>query len=177
MKIKSILALAAASLAALLMCAQPAAAQFVGQPTWLSDPSGVCSYPGRSGCGFVENPEPYPYGATAETSSSGDVAAATAAATIAKASAKTTYLSGLSVTGGGATGASIVQCTIVGVLGGTLTFNTAVVAGATLGNTPVRLDFNPPLPSSTTNTDIVVSCPTLGSGNAHAAVNAWGFIR
>jgi hypothetical protein len=168
---------AVSALVALALVPAPAAAQFIGQPTWQSDPTGVCTYPGRSACPLVQAQEPVPYGATAETGASGDVAAATATATIAKAAAKTTYLTGLVVTGGGATGASVIVCTIVGPVTGTLTFDVPVPAGATLGITPVVINFPQAIPSSAVNTDIVVSCPTFGVGNLHAAVFATGYIR
>ncbi len=172
--------LSVAAAAAMILCsamASPAQAQFVGQPFWLSDPTSVCTYPGRSGCPVVEASEPLPYGATAEASSSGDVAAATATATLAGAASKFTYITGLQISGGGATGASVIQCTITGAIGGTETIEVGVIAGATLAIAPVQVSFAKPLQSSAVNTSIVASCPSFGSGNAHAAVSAQGFIR
>lgn len=158
--------------------ATPAAAQpFVGQPFWVGDPSGTCSYPGRSGCPWVEAAEPAPIGATVEVAGSGVVSAATSTATVAKATAKTTYLSGFRITGGGATSASIITCTIVGLVGGTISFAVPVAAGVTAANPAITQEFAPPIPSSAVNTDVVVSCPTFGSGNTAASIIAWGYIR
>lgn len=166
-----------AALALLMFAAQPAAAQYVGQPGWLSDPTNVCSYVGRSGCAQVTAGEPLPYGGTAVTSSSGNVAAATAAATLPAVSAKTTYLSGFMFTSSGSTGALVVDCTVTGLISGTWTFSYTTVAGATLANAPLVVNLERPIPGSAVNTAIVVSCPTLGAGNAHAAMTAWGFNR
>lgn len=169
--------IAAAAAALLTLSALPAAAQFVGQPSYLSDPTGLCSYPGRTGCGLVENPEPLPVGATAVTAASGNVAAGTATATLPAVALKTNSITGFSITGGGATGASVISCTVVGLIGGTQTYTFAVPAGATLGATPFVRTYSWPVPASAVNTAIVVSCPTFGAGNTNASVNAEGFVR
>jgi hypothetical protein len=105
---------------------------------------------------------------------SGDVAAATATATLAAAAAKTTHIAGLLITGSGATAASVVSATITGLIGGTLTIPLAVPAGATVGLTPLFMEFNPPRAASAANTAIAVTLPSLGTGNLHASVCAWG---
>lgn len=169
--------LALAVLAATFAAAPAAAQPFIGQPTWQADPTAVCTYVGRSGCPSVVADEPSPYGATVEIAGSGVVTAATATATVPKAALKTTYLSGLRITGGGATGASIITCTIVGLLGGTISIAVPIVAGATTGIAAIAQEFNPPIPSSAVNVDIVVSCPTFGVGNTAASIVAWGYIR
>jgi len=119
----------------------------------------------------------YPAGATPVSNSSGNVAASAAVATLAAATGKTTYISGMVITSSGATAASVVDAVLSGLLGGSLTFAQAVVAGATLGNTPLVLQFDPPLPASAANTAIVLTLPSLGSGNAHASVSAWGYQK
>jgi|SRR5579862_204307 len=116
----------------------------------------------------------YPAGATPLNATSGDVAAATAAATLAGAANKTTYITGFTISGAGATGASVVLVTITDGTW-TLTYDLAVVAGAALQNAMVKDTFNPPLPASAPNTAIVVSCPTLGTGNLHNCANAYGY--
>lgn len=116
----------------------------------------------------------YPANAVAKNATSGDVAAASAVATLPAASGKTTYISGFSVVGSGATGASVVDVTVSDGTW-TLTYPLAVVAGATLGNAPLVVTFEPPLPASAANTTIVVTCPSLGSGNAHNCANAQGY--
>lgn len=112
--------------------------------------------------------------------SSGDVAAATATATLPAASGVTTYIEGFDLTGGGATGAGVIVGTITGLQTqtGTLTFDVAIAAGATApmnaqGGLFVR--FPTPIPASAPNTAIVVSFPTFGAGNLHACVTAYGF--
>ena len=112
---------------------------------------------------------------TPVAASSGNVAAATASATLASVAGKTTYLSGFSLTGAGATGASVVELTVTGLAAGTLTFAVPVPAGAAVGLTPLNIHFDTPLPASAAHVDIVVSVPTLGAGNLNTSVNAWGF--
>lgn len=117
----------------------------------------------------------YPDGATPLTASSGNVANASAAATLAAASGQTTYITGFTVTFAGATSAANAVVTVVGVAGGTMSFVVTAPAGATAVGTPLRVAFPVPVPASATNTAIVVTCPALGSGNTHAAVVATGF--
>lgn len=114
-------------------------------------------------------------GATMEGASSGNVAAGTAAASFAAASDVLNYLSGFTVTGGGATGASVVNLTVSGLLGGTQTYAVAVPAGATLGISPLVVQFPEPIQATARNTAISVSLPTLGAGNTNASVNIYGY--
>lgn len=115
-------------------------------------------------------------GITAVVGASGNVAAASAVATLAGAAGKTTYITGFEVTGSGATAAAVVLVTVTGLIGGaTATYVLAVVAGATLGNTPLIVQFPKPIPASAENTAIVVTVPTLGAGNTNSAVVAHGY--
>lgn len=116
-----------------------------------------------------------PTGTTALHSSSGNVAAAAATATLAGAAGVTTYISGLQFTSSGATAASVVTGTVTGLLGGTMSFTVPVIAGATLANQPIVIEFYPPLPASAANTSIVASVPSLGAGNTNATISAWGY--
>lgn len=109
------------------------------------------------------------------SASSGNVAAATATATLAAVTGKTTYITGFSITGAGATAASVVNPTVTGILGGTQTYTLAVTAGAGLANTPLNIFFDPAIPASSVNGAIAVVCPSLGSGNTNNTVNAWGY--
>lgn len=118
---------------------------------------------------------PVPSGSTMVTASSGNVAAAVAAATLTGAVGKTTYITGFSVTGSGATVGLPVSVTVTGLLGGTATFTYTAATGATLANTPLVEKFVPPMPSSTTNTSIVVSCPSLGAGNTNNTTVVTGY--
>jgi hypothetical protein len=116
-----------------------------------------------------------PTGVTVLHSSSGNVAAAVATATLTGAAAVTTYISGLSITGSGATAGSVVTGTVTGLTGGTMSITVPVVTGVTAGNTPIQIYFDPPLAASAANTNIVVSVPSLGAGNTNSTVSAWGY--
>jgi hypothetical protein len=119
----------------------------------------------------------YPVGATALTAASGNVAAAVATATLAGAASVTTYITGFEITGAGATAASVVNITVTGTISGTLTYTLAVAAGATLSNQPLVIQFSPAIPASAVNTSIVVSCPSLGTGNTNNTVVAHGYRK
>lgn len=108
---------------------------------------------------------------------SGNVANAIAAATLAAAVGKTTYITGFTVTGAGATAGLPVLVTVTGTLGGTHTHVYAAVAGALLANTPLIVRFTMPIPASDVNTAIVVTVPALGTGNTHSTVVATGYQR
>jgi hypothetical protein len=106
--------------------------------------------------------------------SSGNVAAAVAAATIPAAIGKLACLAGIDVTAAGATAAAVVTLTITGVKGGPLSYTYAAPAGATLQGPTLQATFDPPLEASAQNVAIVVSLPSLGAGNTNATVNARG---
>ena len=111
------------------------------------------------------------------TGSSGNVANANAVATLAAVAAKTTYITGFVLTAAGATAAGVVTATVTGVITGTMSFTFAVPAGATVGATPLVVDFPVPIPASAVNTAIVVTLPALGSGNTNATASATGFQK
>jgi len=117
----------------------------------------------------------YPPGATPLNESSGNVAAAPATATLPATTGVTNWLFGFDINGGGATAASIINCTVTGLVGGTATFSLPIPSGATVGLTPLQERFPEPLPASAVNTAIAVSCPSFGTGNTNASVNAYGF--
>jgi hypothetical protein len=116
----------------------------------------------------------YPAGATVVTAGQSG-AAALLGATLGTAADKTTHISGFIVTGAGATAASVITVTLSNVVGGPYTFRIAIPAGATVGITPLSVNFNPPLQAVAANTAIVVSVPSFGVGNTDAALMAWGF--
>jgi hypothetical protein len=121
-------------------------------------------------------PQPYPVGASPISAASGTVANASAAATLSGAVDKTTYICGFIITSTGSTAAAVVAPTITGLVGGTATLAYATVAGATLANQPLIVDFaGKCIPASAANTSIVVTVPALGAGNTNATVFAWGF--
>jgi hypothetical protein len=105
------------------------------------------------------------------TASSGGAAAANV--TLAAVAAKMLYLDGFDLDGLGATAGSAVSVTVVGLLGGTLTFTVGIPAGATVPFT-LSKRFNPPLQASAVNTAIVVNNPSWGSGNTASTTNAYG---
>lgn len=108
------------------------------------------------------------------TNSSGNVANANAVSTLPAVALKTTYICGFAATSAGSTAAAVVNLTIVGLIGGTMTLTYVSVAGVTLANQPLVVPFSQCIPASAVNTAIVVTLPALGAGNTNAAVTAWG---
>jgi hypothetical protein len=135
-------------------------------PNVTPSPVGVPSYP--------VNPATQ-VAATPITAASGNVAAATATATLAAAAGKTTYICGFTITSAGSTAAAVVSPTITNTITGTLTFTYVSVAGVTLANQSLVVPFNPCIPANAVNTTIPVSMPSLGAGNTNTTVNAWGY--
>ncbi len=107
--------------------------------------------------------------------SSGNVAAATASATLTPTATRTAYIKGFELTGAGATAASVIVGTITGLAVGTKSFVIAIPAGATTSITPLVVEFSQPLVASGPGVAIVVSFPTFGAGSTNACVNAHGF--
>lgn len=114
--------------------------------------------------------------AVAVTGTSGNVAAAVATATLPVVLNRTNWISGFEFTSAGATGASVVTCTLTGTISGTMSYTIAVTAGATLGNTPLVVEFTNPVPASGVGVALTASCPSLGAGNTNATMNIHGFI-
>lgn len=108
---------------------------------------------------------------------SADSANATAAASLAAVVGKTNYLTGFMVNGSGATAAAAVVVTVTGLAVGTLSFIYCAAAGAGVINEPLRFTPAEPLPASAANTAITVSCPALGTGNAHNITTVMGHQR
>ena len=125
--------------------------------------------------GTIKSSSGYPDGAVPVSASSGNVAAAVAAATLTPPAGKTMYLLGVKFSSTGSTAAAVVNATITGVVGGTITLPRATVAGATLQNADFDADFQPGLPASAPGTAIVVTLPSLGAGNTNAGVFAYGY--
>jgi hypothetical protein len=108
-------------------------------------------------------------------SSSSAVAAGGNSNTLSGAAGKTTYCTGFSVTGGGATAASNIAVTITQTSGANLNYVIVVPAGATTSITPLIVTFNPPIPASAPNTGIILTVPSFGAGNTNAAAEIHGF--
>lgn len=117
---------------------------------------------------------PYQEGATALIAGSGNVANASAAATLTPTATTTAYISGFEVTGSGSTTGLPVTVTVAGLLGGTRSYTYSFVAGVLVANAPLIVAFFPPLPASVVNTAIVVTCPAGGAGNTNNTVVAHG---
>lgn len=109
------------------------------------------------------------------TASSGNVAAASATATLPAGVGRTTYICGFALTSAGSTAAAVVNPTVTNVVGGTQTFVYTSVAGATLANPSLVVNYSPCQPATAVNTTIVVTLPSLGAGNTNAAAVAWGY--
>jgi len=107
--------------------------------------------------------------------SSGNVANATAAASLAAVSGRTNYLEGFTVTAGGATAALDVNVTVTGLVTGTFNYSFVFPLGAGVGAVPLVVNFDPPIKASAANTAITVTLPAGGAGNTNAAVNINGF--
>jgi hypothetical protein len=129
-------------------------------------PVSLPPFPSNATTGVAANPV---------TATSGNVAAATATATLPAAAGKTTYICGFSITSAGSTGAAVVSATLSNTVTGTLTFTYTTIAGATLANPSLIVPFNPCVPANAANTTIPLVLPSLGAGNTNAAVNAWGY--
>jgi hypothetical protein len=116
-----------------------------------------------------------PVPGTPLAASSGNVAAATATATLPAAANQVTYISGFEVTGTGATAALAVTCTVTGIVGGTLSYTYAAAAGVAVANQPLIVEYAIPIPASGPGVAIVVSCPSLGAANTNNTIDAHGF--
>ena len=121
------------------------------------------------------NPAVYPNASTALIAGSGNVANASAAATLTGGASTTVYISGFSVTGSGATAGLPVQVTVAGLLGGSRIYTYSFAIGALVGNNPLVVAFDPPLPASAINTAISVTCPASGAGGTNNTVVSHGF--
>lgn len=112
----------------------------------------------------------YPSGATPITISATGTTGATAA-TLAANATKKTYVCGFNITSD-ATAALAGTATIAGVVTGTMSFIQNVGSATAAGT--LSQTFSPCIPSSATNTPIVVTSVAAGVGG-NTAVNAWGF--
>jgi len=117
----------------------------------------------------------YPVAATPVTAASGNVANASAVATIPAIAARTAYLSGFEITGAGATAGLVVSATVTGLITTTLTYTVVAAVGVAVGNQAIIVSFDPPIPASAVNTAIVVTVPALGAGNTNSTVVSHGY--
>lgn len=106
---------------------------------------------------------------------SGNVANATATATLTATGNRQQFITGFEITYSGATAGQCVVATVTGLIGGTENYTVCSPTGVTVGGVPLIIQQTTPLPSNY-NTAIVVTLPALGAGNANAAVNVHGYI-
>lgn len=116
----------------------------------------------------------YPSGATPVNSFPANGANSSVVATLPAAAGKTTYLTGVDISYGGATAAALGGLTLGGLLNGNPAYIVPVPAGAALGG-QMSLRFPVPIPASAANTAITATLSALGAGNAAAMVAAYGF--
>ena len=116
----------------------------------------------------------YPAGAV-PVAATANGANSSAVATLPAAAGKTTYISGLQVTGAGATGGSLGGVTLSGILGGGFPLFFTVPAGTTISISPLAVTFNPPLPATGANVAIAATLNAFGAGNPTAQVSVQGF--
>lgn len=98
------------------------------------------------------------------------------AVTFAAVALKTNYVSGIQITGLGATSAALITVTLVGLLGGTRTWYIACPEGATLQMAPLIVPFPIPIPASAVNTALVLNTSAPGSGGGGIAANMQGYV-
>lgn len=145
-----------------------------GTPMQAADPSGNAVFLAADAAGGLKS-SALPAGATPLLAASGNVANASAVATFPQVAAVTNYVTGFTITGAGATGASNVIATLAGLLGGTASYIVTAPAGATVAIQRIEVTFPQPIPASAANIAIVLTLPALGAGNTHAAVVMHGF--
>jgi hypothetical protein len=117
-------------------------------------------------CVWVDDPLTASQGAaTVQNNQVGTGAASTITLTIPAVANKLNLTSGFTVSGLGATGSSVIIITLVGVEGGTQSFEYVVPAGVTTAADTLDIKFNPPLQASAINTAIQLVVPSFGSGN------------
>jgi hypothetical protein len=117
----------------------------------------------------------YPSGSIPKSASSGNVANASAVATIAAPANGRNYVTGFVITATGATAGAVVLATLTGLAGGTMTFVYVAPAGALLGAEPYVIPFSSALPASADGTAVTLTLPALGAGNTNAAVVLTGY--
>ena len=113
---------------------------------------------------------------TALTSNGATGVASAIAPAIGGAAGTTVWVTGIQITGLGATSGSTIIATLTGVLGGTISIPVVVPTGATVALTPVTLSFPGGLQASAAATAITLNVPSFGAGNTNAQASLEGFI-
>lgn len=113
---------------------------------------------------------------TVQVATSGNVANATATATLAANATQKWFLTGFMIDVTGATVGVVVSATITGLAGGTITLPVVFPTGVTVDGTRRSIVFNPPIPASTVNTALTLTVPAGGSGNTNASGHLFGYL-
>lgn len=116
--------------------------------------------------------------ATPQIAPCNDAVATTATATFAAVANLTWYISGYQITHSGATAATAagVNATITNLSGGT-PLNISVGSTVTGNGGVIAVTFPVPIPASGVNTAVVISVPSIGTGNIHASCALFGELR
>lgn len=117
----------------------------------------------------------YPAATTIAGGSSGNVANASAVATMAAVSGKTNYVCDIQVTGAGSTAGAAVSVTLTGLAEGTKTFTFTAPVGVLVAAYPINLSFPACKAASAVNTAITLTVPATGSGNTNTTANIGGY--
>ncbi len=124
-------------------------------------------------------PGEIPVDAVIVVASANSTGAAQLAPALAAVTGALNYVQGFDITGGGATSATVVNCTLSNLIG-TVTGNYALncVAGATLGinvNGGLSVRFPEAIPCVAAATAITLTVPTLGTGNVMVSAVLYGY--
>jgi hypothetical protein len=145
-----------------------------GAPSSASSPDGTSTFPFNT---VVIQAPTIPAGATAIFGNSAVVSAAIATATLAATSSRLNYITGFTVTGLGATAATMAAITVSGLAGGTQTFAAyPVPAGVGVSGPIMAVNLPNPIPASAVNTAINVNVASFGSGNVGAQSSVQGYM-
>lgn len=98
-----------------------------------------------------------------------------ATATLTSTANRIVYLTGLYVTSSGATAAGTPTVTVTNTTGGTLSFAYPQVAVGTNNQCPLEIAFNPAIPATGANTNMVASV-TTGAGTTATAIVLTGYM-
>jgi hypothetical protein len=112
---------------------------------------------------------------TGLSASSGNVANATATASLPAKVGQIAYMTSWLVAASGATAGATVNLTVTGLAGGTLTVPFTFPAGANVAAYALTPTYYPGLQAAAANTPITISLPAGGAGNTNAAVSVQGF--
>ena len=99
----------------------------------------------------------------------------TATATLTSTAQKVAYLTGFYLTSSGAGAAGTVTATITGTTGGTMSFIYPQVAITANNQCPLEISFNPAIPATGYNTNLVATV-TNGTGTTNTAIVLTGYL-